>query len=137
MNNGIQFAISSNKDIPRPLRTLIVDDSDLFLTSLNRLLNVQGGIEVVGTAPNGREALVVANKLHPDLVLMDLHMPVMDGLQATQLLHQQVPHSRIIIMTVDESGFLLTICRDHGAHGFISKHNMVKSLMTEIRRVFY
>lgn len=121
---------------PYPLRTLIVDNSLIFLTCLHRLLNMQGLIQVVGTASDGREAVEKAGLLTPDLVLMDLHMPGMHGLQATRLLRQQVPHSRIIIMTAAETGSIATYCLAHGAHGFVSKDKMLTTLSPEIQRLF-
>jgi two-component system nitrate/nitrite response regulator NarL len=122
-------------ELSPPLRTLIADDSSIFLTSLKRLLQLQGTIQVVGTAADGREALEKARQLIPDLVLLDLHMPVMDGFQTASLLRQQVPHSRIIIMTVDEVASLATACLTHGAHGFITKSKVITTLMAEIQHV--
>jgi DNA-binding NarL/FixJ family response regulator len=97
---------------------------------------LQKNIQVVGTAVNGREALAKAVQLIPDLVLLDLHMPVMDGFQTLPLLRQQVPHSRIIIMTVDEAASLAKACLTQGAHGFITKSKVIQTLMDEIQHVF-
>ena len=122
--------------ILNPLRTLIVDDSALLLSCLCRLLGTQAFVQVVGTAANGSEALRKAQTLTPDLVLMDLHMPCMDGLQATTLLRRRLPKTRIIIMTLDDTGETKAATRAHGAHGFVGKSRIVHDLMTEIRRVF-
>ena len=127
---------SPKNGIPRPLRTLLVDDSALLLTCLRRVLDTHALFQVVGTAANGSEALHKANSLAPDLVLMDLHMPGMDGLQATALLRRRLPDARIIIMTLDETAKNKTAARAHGAHGFVGKTQIAKTLMAEIHRVF-
>jgi len=117
-------------------RTLIVDNSPIFLRSLQRLLDVQGIVQVVGTVADGRTAIDLARELDPELVLIDLMMPGLDGLQTTMLLRQQHPDSRIIIMTATENNSLATFCRTRGAHGFVSKHQMINTLGAEIRRIF-
>jgi DNA-binding NarL/FixJ family response regulator len=117
-------------------RTLIVDDSETFLTSLRRALTLQGVVDVVGTATDGREALEKAGTLTPDLVLMDLNMPELDGLQTTLLLRQQAPNSRIIIMTAIATAALSVFCQTHGAHGFIAKQSILHTLAAEIQRLF-
>ena len=122
--------------ILRPLRTLIVDDSTIFLSCLHRLLDRQALIQVVDTAASGSEALHKAEALAPDLVLMDLHMPGMGALQATELLHRRLPNMRIIIMTLEETVAAKAAARTHGAHGFVGKTQITKSLMAEIQRVF-
>jgi len=119
-----------------PLRTLLVDNSETFLTCLQRILSIQGVVKVVGTAADGLEALEKAEQLSPDLVLMDLHMPGLDGLQATLLLRSRAPNSRIIIMTANETGPIATHCMTHGAHGFVSKYHMMHTLEAEIQRIF-
>ena len=121
---------------PPQIRTLVVDDSALLLSCLLRLFHAQELVQVVGTAANGREALDKADGLAPDLVLMDLHMPCMDGLQATALLRHRLPKTRIIIMTLDDTGETKAATRAHGAHGFVGKSRIVHDLMAEIRRVF-
>lgn len=122
--------------VPQPLRALLVDDSALLLSHLSQILDAQGLVLVVGTAADGREALDKADALEPDLVLMDLHMPHMNGLQATAILRRRLPGARIIIMTLDETPESEAAARAHGAHGFVGKTRMAKTLTPEIRRVF-
>ena len=122
--------------IVQPLRTLLVDDSVLLLACLRLLLDRQALVHVVGTAANGNEALQQAELLTPDLVLMDLHMPGVDGLQAAALLRRHLPHARIIIMTLDETVENKAAARAHGAHGFVGKMRLVDDLATEVQRVF-
>ena len=136
MKTKVQVLEGSCGELSPPTRTLIVDDSSIFLTCLTCLLQLQKTIQVVGTAADGREALDKARQLIPDLVLLDLHMPVMDGFQTASQLRQQVPHSRIIIMTVDEAASLATACLTHGAHGFVTKSKVINTLMDEIQHVF-
>ena len=126
---------SSVSTIRQPVRTLIVDDSMLLLSSLRQHLDKEALVQVVGTAANGSEALHEADVLTPDLVLMDLNMPVMDGLQATALLRSRLPNTRIIIMTMDETLQAKDAARVHGAHGFVDKMQMPTTLMAEVRRV--
>ncbi len=123
---------------PHPLRTLVVDDSAMLLKSLCAYLKTHPLFQVVGTAVDGKEALHIAELLTPDLVLMDLHMPVMDGLQATARLRHCVPNIRIIIMTMENSAAAEADARAHGAHGFISKPRIIDDdLITEVHRAFH
>ncbi|MCX6899375.1 MAG: response regulator [Verrucomicrobia bacterium] len=125
-------------NFPRPLRTLVVDDSVLLMKSLCAYLRTQPLFEVVGTAVDGKEALRMAEWLQPDLVLMDLHMPVMNGLQATAILRRRMHNMRIIIMTMEDSATTEAEARAHGAHGFIGKPRIIDDhLMAEVRRAFY
>jgi len=79
----------------------------------------------------------MAESLGPDLVLMDLHMPVMDGLQATAILRRRVSNIQIIIMTLEDSATAEAKARAHGAHGFIGKPRIIDGrLITEVRRAF-
>jgi len=118
------------------LRTLIVDDSALLLACLIEILDTQTLVQVVDSAADGCEALRKADLHTPDLVLMDLNMPRMDGLEATALLRSRLPNTRIIIMTLDENVKTKAAAHAHGAHGFIGKGRIVSDLMKEIRRVF-
>ena len=125
-------------NFPRPLRTLVVDDYVMLLKSLCAYLETQPLFQVVGAAVNGSEALHLAGLLGPDLVLMDLQMPVMDGLEATAILRRHAPNTRIIIMTMEDSAATEAKARAHGAHGFISKPRIIDDhLMTEVRQAFH
>jgi CheY-like chemotaxis protein len=123
-------------NFPQPLRTLVVDDSFRFLKALCAYLQTQPLFAVVGTAMGGAEALYMAELLGPDLVLMDLNMPVMDGLQATAILRRRLPNVRIIIMTVEESATAEAQSRAHGAHGFIWKLRIKTGLLPEVRQAW-
>jgi len=91
-----------------PIRVLLVDDQALFREGLRTLLSVQPAFEVIGEASNGEEAIQQALSHRPDVVLMDLRMPVMDGVAATRRLHSLLPACRVIVLTTfddDESVF--------------------------------
>ncbi len=94
--------------------------------------------QVIGTAMDGSEALHMVELLRPDLILMDMHMPVMNGLQATAILRQRSPDIRIVIMTMEDSHTAEKEARAHGAHDFVSKQQVIDDhLMTEVRRAFH
>jgi DNA-binding NarL/FixJ family response regulator len=116
------------------IRLLIVDDQVLFLESLSTFLrNYADDIEVVGLARNGREAVDMAATHHPDIVLMDVHMPVMDGVEATRRLIEARPGVRILILsTYDEDEYVrkaLTL----GASGYLLKDISPTELIASIR----
>jgi DNA-binding NarL/FixJ family response regulator len=82
-----------------PIRVLLVDDQALFREALHTLLSVQPGIEVVGEAGNGEEALRLAAQLQPAVVLMDLQMPILDGVAATRRLKAEQAQCQVIVLT--------------------------------------
>ena len=124
--------------IPIPLRTLVVDDSPVLLEGLCAFLKSKPLFHVFGTAANGCEALRMAELHEPDLVLMDLNMPVMDGLEAAAILRHRRPNVRIIIMTLDHPAKAMSAAWAHGAHGFIHKQEITMDLilLAEVRRAF-
>ena len=84
---------------PGPIRALIADDSDLYSEALALTLQLEPGIEIVGRAADGREAVELALSLRPDVVLMDIDMPFMDGVEATKAVLRELPSTRIVIVT--------------------------------------
>ncbi len=116
----------------RPVRVLIADDHRLFAKTIEAVLAGYDGIEVVGRATNGREAIRLALELGPDLVLMDLQMPVMDGFEATERLRRlDVPIS-ILILTASQSPEDANRALRVGAQGYLTKDRITSELHTLI-----
>src|SRR6266436_877824 len=118
-----------------PIKVLIVDDIASTLDNLQKLLSFEPDIQVVGTAKNGKEGIEQAQKLAPDLVLMDVNMPIMDGIQATETLAQEVPGSPVIIMSVQGERDYLRRAMQSGAREFLIKPFSGDELIASIRRV--
>ncbi len=103
------------------MRLLLADDHTLFRSSLRSLLEARG-LEVVGEAADGRQALDLAARLRPDLVLMDLSMPVLDGIEATRQLTAQQPEVKVVILTASMEDEDLFEALRAGAHGYLLKN---------------
>src|SRR4051794_19738727 len=103
------------------MRVLIADDHPLFRDGLRSLLEARG-IDVVGEARNGREAVEQARRLRPDVLLMDLQMPEMNGLEATRLLSAQMPDVKVVMLTASADDADLFEAIKSGAQGFIIKN---------------
>lgn len=103
------------------MRILIADDHTLFRDGLRSLLQVEGH-EVIGEARNGREAVELAKKLSPDLVLMDVSMPEMDGITATRALTTEIPGMKVVILTASEDDAKLFDAIKAGAQGYLMKN---------------
>lgn len=116
-----------------PIRILLVDDQALFREGLHTLLSVQADFEVVGEAGNGQEAVRLAATLHPDVVLMDLQMPVLDGVAATRQLRAALPGCRVIVLTTfDDDEYVFEGLRA-GAAGYLLKDTPSARLAEAIR----
>ena len=102
------------------MKTLLVDDHPLFLDGLKNLLTLRG-IEVVGTARDGMEALEKARTLHPEIILMDIQMPNLDGLAATRLIKAELPHVKIVMLTMSAEDRDLFEAIKCGACGYLHK----------------
>ena len=103
------------------MRLLLADDHTLFRSSLRSLLEARG-LEVVGEASDGRQAIEMAGRLRPDLVLMDLSMPVLDGIEATRQLTAQMPELKVVILTASMEDEDLFEALRAGAHGYLLKN---------------
>lgn len=103
------------------LKILLVDDNRLFLKTAQHFLGTLPGVEVVGCAHNGREALVETERLRPDLVLLDISMPEMNGFEVAQALRSQPHPPHIVFLTLHDNPAYRTMAYSHGAAGFVSK----------------
>ena len=118
------------------IRLLIVDDISSTRENLQKLLSFEDDIEVVGTAADGREGLEAAHKLQPDIVLTDVNMPLMDGIQLTETLASELPTSPVIIMSVQGERDYLRRAMQAGAREFLIKPFSHDELVAAIRRVY-
>jgi pilus assembly protein CpaE len=118
------------------IRVLIVDDSPETVRALQKLLSLEDGMQVVATARDGAEGVQQARQLAPDIVLMDVHMPVLDGIQATETLVQEMPGSPVIMMSVQGDREYLRGAMKSGASEFLIKPFSGDELIASIHRVY-
>jgi two-component system response regulator NreC len=123
------------KTIPKKIRVLVCDDHQLFREGVKSILNAQPTLEVVGEASDGKEAVDMALKLDPDVVLMDISMPVLRGFEATRRLKRARPCIKVLILTVYGDEDLVTRCLDAGAAGYILKDTPPVQLVYAIEAV--
>jgi DNA-binding NarL/FixJ family response regulator len=115
------------------IRVLLVDDQALFREGLETLLSVHDDIQVVGQASNGQEAVEVAAKVQPHVVLMDVRMPILDGVRATRLLKQSLPKCRVIVLTTFDDDEYVFDALHAGAVGYLLKDVASARLVEAIR----
>jgi DNA-binding NarL/FixJ family response regulator len=118
-----------------PLRVMVVDDHELVRAGLTGLLADEADIDVVGEATNGREAVQLCQRLRPELVLMDVRMPEMDGLAATRAIKEVRPETAVIIVTMHESADYLYEALKAGAAGYVLKDARREDLVAAVRTV--
>lgn len=116
-------------------RVIIADDHELSRAGLRSILDGESEITLVGEATNGREALDLCKKLRPDLALIDVRMPEMDGLQATRAIKQHYPGTSVIIVTMEESANYLLAAMRAGAAGYLLKDTSRREFLAAIRHV--
>jgi DNA-binding NarL/FixJ family response regulator len=118
------------------IRVLVADDSPTALRSVCDFLEFTGGFEIVGTASDGLNAIQLASVHKPDLVLLDLSMPRVNGLEAALQIRLSSPDLRVIIFSELNGLSIADECRRHGADSFVHKSNLPDRLLTEIDRLF-
>jgi DNA-binding NarL/FixJ family response regulator len=115
------------------INLLIADDQDLFRRGLATLLNLEEDLCVVGQAENGQEAWVLAQQLQPDVILMDVRMPICSGVEATQKIHQRYPWMRILMLTTFDEDDYIWQSLQAGALGYLLKSTPSEQLAIAIR----
>ena len=117
------------------IKVLLVDDQTLIRQGIRLLLEIEPDIQVVGQAANGREALQHVETLHPDVVLMDVRMPEMDGVAATRLLSERFPEVKVIILTTFEDDETVFEGLKAGARGYLLKDISSEEMAQAVRKV--
>ena len=135
MDNVDSGSVVESVEKTRPARLLIADDHDLVRAGLKAMLSTEPEIQVISEASDGQEAIELCRLKRPDLVLMDVRMPRMDGLAATRVIKRQQPDVSVLILTVHENqDYMLEAIRS-GASGYVLKDSPREQLLTAIRRV--
>lgn len=116
-------------------RILIADDQAITRSGIRVMLDAQEGVEIVGEAQNGEEAIEFASLLQPDVILMDLRMPGMNGLEATRKIHRTSPHIAILVLTVFEDDTSVFPAIRAGARGYLLKNADREELLRAIKTV--
>ncbi|WP_210429111.1 response regulator [Nocardioides eburneiflavus] len=117
------------------IRVLLVDDDPLVRSALSLMLGGQSDIEVVGEAPNGEAGLALVSQTEPDVVLMDIRMPVMDGLEATRVLHSRPSPPAVVVLTTFDADDHVLRAVASGADGFLLKDTPPGDIVGAIRTV--
>jgi DNA-binding NarL/FixJ family response regulator len=122
-------------NLPKTIRVLIADDHRLFAQALEAILAEDERIEIAGHARDGREAVELARTLEPDVILMDIAMPGMDGFQATRLITEEKPGACILMLTGSNSRTDVDRARKAGAAGYVTKDRIAAELIDAILEV--
>lgn len=123
------------QDVATPARTIVVDDHDLVRESMRDMLESEADLDIVGEAADGREAVELSLRKRPDLVIMDVRMPRMDGLTATREIKVENPATAVLLITMHENPDYLLEALRAGAAGYVLKDASRDELLTAVRRV--
>ena len=115
------------------MRILLADDHSVVRRGLRTLLETQAGWEICGEASNGREAIELTRELQPDVIVMDISMPELNGLEATRQITKKDPKIEVLILTLYDSEQMIREARDAGAHGYILKSGLDSALLDAVR----
>jgi DNA-binding NarL/FixJ family response regulator len=126
---------SPENEVTAPLRVLVVDDSDIVRRAICKILLTCPDIQIVSEASNGRDAIRFAKEHEPDLVLMDISMPIVSGFEATRLIKHELPDIKIVFLTQHRSRSFMREALAAGASGFVTKDAASRELIPEVRRV--
>jgi DNA-binding NarL/FixJ family response regulator len=115
------------------IRVVVADDQEVVRAGLARILDLEQDLEVVGQCANGDEALHTARRVHPDVVLMDIRMPVMDGLTATRAVLAELPDTRVVVLTTFDLDEYVYGAIEAGATGFVLKDSPADDIVRAVR----
>ena len=115
-----------------PFRILVADDHQVVRTGLRTLLESKAGWQVCAEAANGREAVEKAGELHPDVAVLDIGMPLLNGVEATRQIRKVSPQTEILILTMHDSEHMIQGVLDAGAHGYILKDDADRNLLAAV-----
>lgn len=118
------------------MKILIADDDGLIRDSLKLILELEDDIDIVGTASNGEEAVRLCKKYYPDIVLMDVRMPILDGVLATKAIKNEQKDIKIIILTTFKDDEYISEAIKNGAEGYILKNQSADNIVESIRTVY-
>ncbi len=118
------------------IRILLVDDHAVLRMGLRTLLSQESDIEVVGEASDGEEAVAKVKRLSPDIVIMDISMPVMDGLEATRRIQQSYPEVKVLVLTIHDNEQYLFQVLEAGGSGYLVKSSADTELISAIRAIY-
>ena len=121
------------KVITMKTRILVVDDHQMIRNGLKSLIAFQNDMEIVGEAENGQEAIAKTRKLHPDVILMDINMPVMDGIEATRRILAEMPDTKILALSMWSDDGNRSEMKRAGARKYLLKDGDIDELIAAIR----
>ena len=125
--------IETAEPLPAPISVLVANDEPLFVEMIQAMLAAEDGIDVVATVGDGRAAVCLATELNPDVILMDVSMPIMDGIDATARIRERDPNACILILTGGTTPGDVDRARKAGAAAYITKDRISTDLINEIR----
>jgi DNA-binding NarL/FixJ family response regulator len=122
-----------HSEVSNPVRILLADDHAVVRLGLRRALESLPGWEICGEASNGREAVELTKKLKPDVVVMDISMPELNGLEATRQIMKDLPSAEVLICTLHDSEQMVREAQEAGAHGYVLKSGREGDLLVAIQ----
>jgi NarL family two-component system response regulator LiaR len=120
-----------------PIRVIVIDDHYQIHSIVSALLNKAPDIRLVGQGANGQDALMLCERYQPDIVLMDVVMPVMDGILATQALHERFPSSKVLVLSSFQDHESVRTMLRNGAVGYLTKSTLADDLVETIRSAYH
>jgi DNA-binding NarL/FixJ family response regulator len=121
--------------VTKKLRILVADDHELIRHGIRELLRVRPGWTVIAEAANGQEAVAKTNKLKPDVAILDVSMPDLDGLQAARQIRDASPNTKVVVLTMHESDQMVRRVLDAGALGYVLKSDLAANLVKAVKDV--